>query len=134
MALDLKILLWVLLAVCGLAVFSALAGLRVNTTPSHPIGIYRIVDREPEVGLFAMFCAPAALAELPKLDQNAPPICTDDQKGRKLLKRIVAVDLVAGTVAVQGDHSASIDSRHFGDVLVDRVDGILMLVWTLNTK
>ena len=106
--------------------------MRINTTPSHPIGIYRIVDREPAVGLYAMFCAPVALAELPQLDPDAPPICAKDQKGRKLLKRIVAVDLVAGTVTVQGDHPASIDSRHFGEIKVDHLNEILKSVWTFK--
>ena len=134
MALDLKVFLWVLVAVCGLAAFGGLIGLRINTTPSHPIGIYRIVDREPAVGLYAMFCAPVALAELPELDPNAPPICAKDQKGRRLLIRIVAVDLVAGTVTVQGDHPASIDSRQFGDVAIEGVDAILESVWVFTLK
>ena len=130
MGLDIKILLVVLIAVCGIAVFGALAGLRINTTPSHPIGIYRIVDDEPAMGLYAMLCAPATLAELPELDPRAPPICTEDQKGRKLLKRIVAIDHVVGTVTVQGDHSSSIDSRHFGEISIDRIMATLVPVLT----
>jgi type IV secretory pathway protease TraF len=113
---DLKILLGALFVICGIAAFGALAGLRINTTPSHPIGIYRIVDHESAIEHYAMFCAPATLAELPELDPRAPPICTEDQKGRKLLKRIVAIDHVAGTVTVRGDHPSSIDSRHFGEI------------------
>jgi type IV secretory pathway protease TraF len=134
MGLDLKILLGALFAICGIAAFGALAGLRINTTPSHPIGVYRIVDKEPAIGLYAVFCAPATLAELPKLDPNAPPICTEDQKGRKLLKRIVAFDRVAGTVTVQGDHPASVDSRHFGEIKVDDLNELLTSVWTVKPK
>jgi type IV secretory pathway protease TraF len=131
MGLDIKIFLVVLIAVCGIAVFGALAGLRVNTTPSHPIGIYRIVDKEPAIGLYAVFCAPATLAKLPELDPRAPPICTEDQKGRKLLKRIVVIDHVAGTVTVRGDHPVSIDSRHFGSVLIRDIKAVLApaLTW-----
>ena len=134
MGLDLKVLMGVLRAVCGLATVGALVGLRINTTPSHPIGIYRIVDREPAVGLYAIFCAPAKLTELPELDPNSPPICTEDQQGRKLLKRIVAVDHMAGTVTVQGDHPASIDSRHFGNVAIEHVDALSKSVWVFTLK
>jgi type IV secretory pathway protease TraF len=132
MGLDLKILLGALFAICGIAAFGALAGLRINTTPSHPIGIYRIVDQEPAIGLYAMFCAPATLAELPELDPRAPPICTEDQKGRKLLKRIVAVDHLAGSVTLQGDHPASVDSRHFGEIEIHEIKGVLNRILRFN--
>ena len=129
MASDLRILAGLGATACLIfAVFCAL-GLRINTTPSHPIGIYRIVDQEPAAGLYAMFCAPATSEELPELDPNVPPICTEDHRGRKLLKRIVAIDHAAGTVTVRGDHPASIDSRHFGSVAIQSIKAVLFPIW-----
>lgn len=33
-------------------------GIRINTTPSIPLGIYMIIDKSPEKGDFIMFCPP----------------------------------------------------------------------------
>ena len=129
LASDLRILAGLVASVGLIFVVFYASGLRINTTPSHPIGIYRIVDQESAVGLYAMFCAPATLEELPELDPNAPPICTEDHRGRKLLKRIVAIDHAAGTVTVRGDHPASIDSRHFGSVQISEIKAVLVLFW-----
>ena len=111
-----------------LLIFAAL-GLRINLTPSHPRGIYRMVDAEPAVGHYALFCAPVRLAELPEIDSNAPAICTLDQSGFRLMKRIVAIDEEARTARVIGDHPSSIDSRHFGDVAFADIEAVLVPFW-----
>lgn len=36
------------------------SGLRVNTTPSVPIGLYRLTDEAPAPGAYVLFCPPTA--------------------------------------------------------------------------
>ena len=112
--------------------FAALAwgayalGYRINLTVSHPYGIYRIVDREPEVGLYAIFCVPVSVAELPPLDETYPP-CTRDRDGYPLLKRIHRIE--NRRYHVRGDHPRSLDSRIFGPLRREDITGVAVAVW-----
>ena len=54
----------------GLAFGLRVAGFRINLSVSHPLGFYRVVDQEPAVGLYALFCVPVPLADLPPVDQT----------------------------------------------------------------
>lgn len=120
---------------CGLLVVLGLfyayqAGYRFNRTASHPIGIYRLVDQVPDVGLYAQFCIPATRAELPPLDEVYVSPCTLDDGGHPLLKRIVRVDKANDAYFVLGDHSKSLDSHIFGPLKRSDITGVLVEVWT----
>ena len=104
------------------------AGVRVNLTPSHAPGVYRIVDRDPAVGLYALFCVPGALADLPPVDQSRAPPCTRDTPGYSILKRIERIE-PDGSILVRGDHPRSLDSRIFGPLRRDDIRGVAVRVW-----
>jgi len=106
-------------------------GYRVNLTASHAYGIYRIVDLEPAVGLYAIFCAPLPLAELPPLDATHPP-CTRDTGGPPILKRIVQVDAGRDEYHVRGDHPRSLDSRIFGALRREEIEDVAVMVWVIQ--
>ena len=96
-----------------------------RVTASHPYGIYRIVDRPPDVGLYAIFCVPRPVADLP-LDRNHPP-CTRDTEGYPVLKRIERIE--NGEYIVLGDHPRSLDSRIFGPLSRSSILAVAMPVW-----
>ena len=103
-------------------------GYRVNVTASHPYGIYRIVDRDPAVGLYALFCVPVPLDELPPLDRHVPA-CTANSPGYPVLKRIVRIDGARDEYHVRGDHPRSLDSRIFGPLRREDIDAVALHVW-----
>lgn len=45
-------------ALVGVAIVAPAAGIRVNTTPSIPIGLYQTTDETIAVGDYVMFCPP----------------------------------------------------------------------------
>ena len=102
-------------------------GYRVNVTASHPYGIYRIVDRDPAVGLYALFCVPVPLDELPPLDRHVPP-CTANSPGYPVLKRIVRIDGARDEYLVRGDHPRSLDSRIFGPLRREDIRDVAVAV------
>lgn len=53
-----RVLLTVLFIVFISIAIGYFIGIRVNVTPSIPLGIYKIVDREPQKGDFIIFCPP----------------------------------------------------------------------------
>ena len=125
----------VFLTSCGLLlivflVYAYQSGYRFNRTASHPIGIYRLVDQAPDVGLYAQFCIPATRAELPPLDEVYVSPCTLDKQGHPLLKRIVRIDKASDAYFVLGDHPKSLDSRIFGPLKHSDITGVLVEVWT----
>ena len=103
-------------------------GYRHNLSASHPIGVYRIVDREPAVGHYALFCIPVPISELPPLGRRVPP-CTVDRPGYPVLKRIVLIDAERGEYYVRGDHPRSLDSRIFGALRREDIDAVAVMVW-----
>ena len=104
------------------------AGFRINLSVSHPLGVYRIVDQEPAVGLYALFCVPVPLADLPPVDQERVPPCTRDTPGYHVLKRIDRIE-PSGDIHVLGDHPQSLDSRIFGPLRRDDIAGVALMVW-----
>lgn len=110
------------------AMFGAVyaSGCRINITASHPLGLYRIVDRAPEVGLYALFCLPVPRTALPPIDNTRPP-CTADSDGYKVLKRIVEVG-PGPRYIVEGDHPRSLDSRLFGPLGPADIDAVAVAV------
>ena len=104
------------------------AGFRINLSVSHPLGVYRIVDQEPAVGLYALFCVPVPLANLPPVDQERVPPCTRDTPGYHVLKRIDRIEL-SGDIHVLGDHPQSLDSRIFGPISREDIAGVALMVW-----
>lgn len=126
-----RIVLTIALLVPTVILVCGLMGARVNRTPSHPIGIYWLVDREPSVGDFAQFCIPLNTDQLPKLDTRVKP-CTADQRGTSLLKRIEKIDAKNDKYLVLGDHPRSLDSRIFGPLRRSDITGVLMPVWTVQ--
>jgi len=121
--------LFLIVLVCTTLAWEAWAlGYRINVTASHPYGVYRIVDRAPDVGLYAIFCAPLPVADLPPLDKTHPP-CTRDRDGYPILKRIDRIDVERGDYYVRGDHPRSLDSRIFGPLRRSDITGVAVAVW-----
>jgi conjugative transfer signal peptidase TraF len=50
----------VLLSVLILSGFAYVAGIRLNTTPSIPVGVYRLTDEPIAKGAYVLFCPPPA--------------------------------------------------------------------------
>ncbi len=100
-----------------------LSGGRINRTASHPIGLYWIVEKEPEVGDYVLFCIPVERSELPPIDMIYVTPCTADYEGTPLLKRIDQI-LSDGRYYVKGDQSKSLDSRVFGPIHRREVMGV----------
>ena len=109
-----------------------LLGGRINRTASHPIGLYWIVDAEPQVGLFAQFCIPVPLSDLPPVDMVFVPPCALGAPGSPLLKRITHIDAERDAFTVQGDHPRSLDSRVFGPIKRSDITALLTPVWTVG--
>ena len=112
----------------GLAFGLHAAGYRINLSLSHPLGIYRVVDHEPAVGLYALFCVPVALVDLPPVNQTRVPPCTRDTPGCHVLKRIDRIE-PTGDIQVLGDHPQSLDSRIFGPISREDIVGVALKVW-----
>ena len=112
----------------GLAFGLRVAGFRINLSVSHPLGVYRVVDQEPAVGLYALFCVPVPLADLPPVDQTRVPPCTRDTAGYHVLKRIDRIE-PSGDIHVLGDHPQSLDSRKFGPISREDIAGVALMVW-----
>ena len=112
----------------GLAFGLHAAGYRINLSVSHPLGIYRVVDQEPTVGHYALFCVPVPLADLPPVDQTRVPPCTRDSSGYHVLKRIDRIEPI-GDIYVLGDHPQSLDSRIFGPISREDIVGVAQMVW-----
>ena len=113
----------------GLAFGLHAAGYRINLSVSHPLGIYRVVDQEPAVGHYALFCVPVPLADLPPVDQTRVPPCTRDTPGYHVLKRIDRIE-PTGDIHVLGDHPQSLDSRIFGPISREEIVGVAQMVWS----
>lgn len=124
------IALALLVIVTSIGVIGLLGG-RINRTASHPIGLYWIVGVEPQVGLYAQFCIPAPLADLPPVDIVYVQPCALAAPGHPLLKRITHIDAVRDAYIVQGDHPRSLDSRVFGPIKRSDITGVLIPVWTV---
>jgi len=107
-----------------------LLGGRFNRTGSHPIGLYWIVNQEPQVGLYAQFCIPVSVDDLPPIDQVYVAPCTADSAGHPVIKSIAHIDVERDAYTVQGDHPQSLDSRVFGPIKRADITGILSSVWT----
>ena len=79
--------------ISGFALFGllGLAGARVNTTASFPIGLYWQVARSPGMGDLVWFCPPAEVVFLTALARGylSPGFCPSGSS--PLLKRVVAV-------------------------------------------
>ena len=112
----------------GLAFGLHAAGYRINLSVSHPLGIYRVVDQEPAVGHYALFCVPVPLADLPPVDQTRVPPCTRDSPGYHVLKRIDRIE-PSSDIHVLGDHPQSLDSRIFGPISREDIVGVALMVW-----
>ena len=112
----------------GLAFGLHAAEFRINLSVSHPLCIYRVVDQEPAVGHYALFCVPVPLADLPPVDQTRVPPCTRDTPGYHVLKRIDRIE-PGGDIHVLGDHLQSLDSRIFGPISRDDIVGVALMVW-----
>ena len=112
----------------GLAFGLRVAGFRINLSVSLPLGVYRVVDQEPAVGLCALFCVPVPLADLPPVDQTRVPPCTRDTPGYHVLKRIDRIE-PSGDIHVLGDHPQSLDSRIFGPLDREDIVGVALIVW-----
>ena len=112
----------------GMAFGLHAAGYRINLSVSHPLGIYRVVDQEPAVGHYALFCVPVPIADLPPVDQTRVPPCTRDSPGYHVLKRIDRIE-PTGDIHVLGDHPQSLDSRIFGPISRQDIVGVALMVW-----
>lgn len=97
-----------ILILCSAALLCLLgawsSGLRLNTTGSMPVGVYRLSEDGPKKGDYVVFCPDSALAEFGR-DFLGAGICPAGC--RPLLKLIVAgpgdtVSLTASGVAVNG--------------------------------
>ncbi|WP_419738590.1 hypothetical protein [Ruegeria sp.] len=115
----------VLFVCLSLALYAA--GVRINLSASHPPGLYRLVGQDPAVGLYAIFCVPVPLADLPPLDQTRVPPCTRDRPGYPVLKRIARIE-AGGDIHVRGDHPLSLDSRIFGPLRAEDITGVAVRV------
>ena len=117
----------------GLALGLHAAGFRINLSVSHPLGVYCVVDREPAVGHYALFCVPVPLADLPPVDQTRVPPCTRDTSGYHVLKRIklkrIKRIVPGGDIHVLGDHPLSLDSRIFGPLRREDIVSVALMVW-----
>ena len=109
-------------------------GYRLNLSQSHTIGIYRIVNQPPAVGLYALFCAPLPIEDLPPVDRDRVPPCTANTEGYLLLKRIETVDIDNDIWTVRGDHPLSLDSRHFGPLARADIVSVAVQVWPKTKK
>ena len=98
------------------------------SSPLPPLGVYRVVDREPAVGHYAIFCVPIPLSDLPPVDQSRVPPCTRDTPGYHVLKRIERIG-PGGDIHVLGDHPQSLDSRIFGPLRRGDIVGVALMVW-----
>ena len=112
----------------GLAFGLHAAEFRINFSVSHPLGVYRVVDQEPAVGLYALFWVPVPLADLPPVDQTRVPPCTRDTPGYHVLKRIDRIE-PSGDIHVLGNHPQSLDSRIFGPLDREDIVGVALIVW-----
>ena len=122
-----------LVTVVCMTVIGVLGG-RFNRTGSHPIGLYWIVETEPKVGLYAQFCIPVPLADLPPVDRVYVTPCTADTPGHPVLKRITQIDAERDAYTVQGDHPRSLDSRVFGPIKRSDISGVLKPIWTVRER
>ena len=109
-------------------------GYRLNLSQSHTIGIYRIVNQPPAVKLYALFCAPLPIEDLPPVDRDRVPPCTANTEGYLLLKRIETVDIDDDVWTVRGDHPLSLDSRHFGPLARADIVSVAVQVWPKTKK
>ena len=112
----------------GLAFGLHASGFRINLSVSHPLGVYPLVDQEPAVGLYALFCVPVLLADLPPVDQTRVPLCTRDTPGYHVFKRIDRIE-PSGDIHVLGDHLQSLDSRIFGPLSREDIVGVALMAW-----
>ena len=117
----------------GLAFGLHAAEFRINFSVSHLLGVYRVVDQEPAVGLYALFCVPVPLADLPPVDQERVPPCTRDTPGYHVLKRIDRIE-PSGDIHVLGDHLRSLDSRKFGPMSREDIVGVALMGWAFGTE
>lgn len=119
--------------VVGMTVIGVLGG-RFNRTASHPIGLYWIVEQDPKVGLYAQFCIPVPIAELPPVDMVYVTPCTADTNGHPVIKQIIHIDLELNAYTVTGDHPRSLDTRVFGTLKRGDITGVLSPVWTVTAE
>jgi conjugative transfer signal peptidase TraF len=157
-----------------LAAGAGLAGARINTTPSLPLGLYWVHDAKPTKGSVVLFCPPnqPVFIEAKARGYLAAGLC--DAGTQPLMKRIVATEgdrvtiaadgtlvngesllnsaqvqadpegrplptyrgeftLVAGQILLISEHSPlSFDSRYFGPVDEQNLQGVVEPVWTFS--
>jgi conjugative transfer signal peptidase TraF len=85
-----------------LAVAAGLAGARINTTPSLPLGLYWLEDSTPGKGSLVLFCPPdqQAFGEAKDRGYLAAGLC--DSGTQPLMKRIAAIEGDQVMIAAQG--------------------------------
>ncbi len=121
-----------------------LAGYRINTTPSLPRGVYRLVPEPPIKGDLVSFCLEGPYAALAKeRGYLAPGVCpnglrpllkvlsglpgdavtlralsikTYDSQGRSLSSALQEGRIPQGMALVLAEHAGSFDGRYFGFV------------------
>ena len=125
-------MMWLLVILVVAILTIGLAGGRFNRTASLPIGLYWIIDKEPNIGDYVQFCAPVKQSALPPIDTVYVIPCTKDHEGIPLLKRVSAIDRAAGLYYVEGDHPKSLDSRVFGPITRRDIKATLRAAWVFE--
>lgn len=88
---SLLILTMTTISLGSLVAAAWLSGFRINTTPSMPLGIYRVVDGPPQRGDIVALCPPAFWGGLGKSrGYTGDGLCPDGS--RQLLKFLVGIE------------------------------------------
>lgn len=144
-----------LVSAITLAALLGVAGARVNTTASVPVGLYWQLDRLAEKGDLVLFC-PAGSGALIKrvvavagdwvkiasvgILVNDIPLRTSTQRlmdpaGRPLPAYRANGVLPEGQLLLMSDqHAASFDARYFGPVAATHLRGVVVPVWVLGRE
>ena len=140
---------------CALVLVGCLAhaaGFRMNTTPSLPKGLYRLVAGPPVKGDLVTFCLQGEFAELASqrgylhagscpsglrpllkrltglpgeyIEADALAIRSVDSQGRHMPSVLPSGVIPSGMAFVQADHAGSFDSRYFGYVPLESLQRV----------
>ncbi|MDD7804189.1 MAG: conjugative transfer signal peptidase TraF [Endozoicomonas sp. (ex Botrylloides leachii)] len=103
------LLIGIFFLVCALAY---VIGIRVNTTPSIPLGFYKLTDKAPEKGDYIMFCPPKRPIFDMALQRGYidPGFCSGQYS--HIMKRVVGV---AGDHVVVTTKSVSVNGHPVAD-------------------
>jgi type IV secretory pathway protease TraF len=117
--------------------------LRLNTTPSVPVGLYAVAFGQPHRGDYISLCLPDALAEEGAEKGYVPRFGPCPHFTEPLVKELAAVGgdvvdtaqwgrirLAADQVFVRGAHPRSWDSRAFGPIPSSCLRGKLVPILT----